>query len=216
VNQINFVVPNNAPDGCWVALAAVAGGVLSNVATLPIQSNGGACVDTVTGLTTSQLNAGGTGTIKTGVLSLVQTQTTENGVLKITNGANAAFQQYTGVFTPSNSVSPGSCIVNDLTPVSSASTTGLDAGTITLTGPAGLSSTLSSQLGIKGTYFSVLSATAIPSSGGTFSFTGTGGANVGAFSSTLTLSPLLSWTNQAAVSSVNRRQRLLQSLPTYR
>jgi hypothetical protein len=62
----------------------------------------------------------------------------------------------------------------------------------------------------------VLSATAIPSSGGTFSFTGTGGANVGAFSSTLTLSPLLSWTNQAAVSSVNRRQRLLQSLPTYR
>jgi hypothetical protein len=206
VNQINFVVPNSAPDGCWIALSAVAGGVLSNVATLPINSGGGPCVDTVTGLTTSQLNAGGTGTIRTGVLSLLQTRTTGNSVVKITNGTNASFQKYSGVFTPFNSVSPGSCIVNDQTPVSTASTTGLDPGAITLTGPAGLSVTLASQLGIKGAYFSLLSATAIPSSGGAFSFKGTAGADLGAFTPSFTLSPLFSWTNQPAVATVNRAQ----------
>jgi uncharacterized protein (TIGR03437 family) len=206
VNQVNITVPDNAPKGCWIALAAVAGGVLSNVATLPINSNGGACVDTVTGLTTSQLTAGGTGTIRTGVLSLVQTQTTENGALKISNAANASFQQYTGVYTPSNAVSPGSCIVNDQTPVSTADTTGLAAGVITLTGPAGLSATLTSQPGIKGAYSALLSNTAIPNAGGAFSFKGTAGADVGAFTSDLTLSPLLSWTNQAAVATVNRAQ----------
>ena len=206
VNQINIVIPDNAPNGCWVALAAVAGGVLANVATLPINSSGGACVDIVTVLTASQLTAGGTGTIRTGVVSLVQTRTTENGVLKITNAANASFQKYSGVYTPSNSVSPGSCIVNDQTPVSTADTTGLDPGAITLTGPAGLSATLTSQLGIKGAYFALLSDTAIPNSGGAFSLKGTAGADVGAFTSNLTLSLLLSWSNQAAVATVNRSQ----------
>ena len=206
VNQINMVVPDDAPNGCWVALAAVAGGVLSNVATLPINLGGGACVDTVTGLTTGQLTAGGTGTIRTGVVSLIQTRTTENGALKITNAANASFQKYSGVYTPSNSVSPGSCIVNDQTPVSTADTTGLDPGAITLKGPAGLSATLASQLGIKGAYFALLSDTAIPSSGGAFTFEGTAGTDVGAFTSNLALSPLLSWTNQAAVATVSRAQ----------
>ena len=69
-----------------------------------------------------------------------------------------------------------------------------------------MSATLTSQLGIKGAYFAVLSDTAIPNSGGAFSFKGTAGADVGAFTSNLTLSPLLSWTNQAAVATVNRAQ----------
>jgi hypothetical protein len=69
-----------------------------------------------------------------------------------------------------------------------------------------LSVTLTSQLGIKGASFALLADGAIPSSGGAFSFRGTGGADVGAFTSNLSLSPLLSWTNQAAVASVNRTQ----------
>ncbi|MCC6588730.1 MAG: hypothetical protein IT168_18685 [Bryobacterales bacterium] len=206
VNQINIVIPNDAPNGCWVPLAAVAGGVLANVATLPVNSNGGACVDEVTGLTTSQLTAGGTGTIHTGVISLIQSRTTENGAAKTTSSANAAFQRYSSVYTPSNSVSPGSCIINDQTPVSTAETTGLDAGAITLTGPAALSATLAPQLGLKGFYSALLTEAAIPGSGGAFSFRGAAGTDVGAFTVNLNLSPLFSWTNQAALAMVNRTQ----------
>ena len=42
VNQVNLVIPASVPDGCWISLAAVAGGVVSNIATLPINRGGGA------------------------------------------------------------------------------------------------------------------------------------------------------------------------------
>jgi hypothetical protein len=87
---------------------------------------------------------------------------------------------------------------------------GLDAGTITFTGPAGPPVTLPLELGIKGMYGAILSAGAIPSSGGTFTFTGSGGADVGSFTSTVTLSnPIFNWTNQSVAATVDRTQGLL-------
>jgi hypothetical protein len=50
---------------------------------------------------------------------------------------------------------------------------------------------------------------AIPQSGGTFTFKGSGGADVGSFTSTLTLAnPLLTWTNQGAAATIDRAQEL--------
>lgn len=40
VNQINLTIPTSVPDGCWISLVAVAGGVVSNTATLPISRAG--------------------------------------------------------------------------------------------------------------------------------------------------------------------------------
>ena len=117
----------------------------------------------------------------------------------VTNSANAAFQQYSGLAAAAtgSSVSPGGCIVSQIVAGGPIPTlVGLDAGAITLTGPSG-AVTLGSQFGIKGAYTASLQADAIPPSGGTFTFRGAGGADVGPFTSALNLSsPLLNWTNQ--------------------
>jgi hypothetical protein len=87
--------------------------------------------------------------------------------------------------------------------------TGLDAGAITLSGPSGLEVTLRSQLGIRGAYNALLAAGSIPQSGGTFTFRGAGGADVGAFTSTVELSnPLMTWTNQSAAATIDKLQGL--------
>jgi hypothetical protein len=57
----------------------------------------------------------------------------------------------------------------------------------------------------RGEYFAQLGANAIPLSGGTFTFDGSGGADVGPLTTTVNFSnPILAWTNQSASSSVAR------------
>jgi hypothetical protein len=206
VNQINISIPAAAPNGCWISLAAVSGGVLSNIATLPINSGGGACVDSVDGLTGDQLAPSSSQSLRTGLITIQAN--TRNNVL--TNTAGATFEAYTGLYSPNQPVSPGGCIVDYLKPATIGSITGLDPGTITLTGPNGLSLTLPpSQLGIKGMFEETLSATAIPQTGGTFTFKGSGGADVGSFTAVLDFSnPLLNWTNPDIASTIDRSQDL--------
>ena len=45
VDQIVFQIPDNAPQGCYVPVQAVTGGVPSNAATIAIAAGGGACSD---------------------------------------------------------------------------------------------------------------------------------------------------------------------------
>ena len=184
--------------------------MLANTATLPISKGGGACLDPVSGLNGNQISPAGGQTLRTGLVGIIQgTRQAKDGTRTVTSSADAAFEKYTGIYTPSNSVSPGGCIVNSLTPVPVGQITGLDAGTTTLTGPSGLSVTLAPQAGIKGAFFAELTAGAIPQTGGTFTFKGTGGADVGPFTSTITFAnPLLTWTNQSAAATVDRSQGL--------
>jgi hypothetical protein len=99
--------------------------------------------------------------------------------------------------------------VNNLTPVSIGGITGLDPGVITLAGPSNLAVTLANQLGIKGAFYSLLPVGAIPESGGTFTFKGTGGADVGSFTSAITFTnPLLTWTNQNVAATIDRSKDL--------
>ncbi len=208
VNQINVTIPQSAPNGCWISLAAVSGGVLSNIATLPINNGGGQCVDSVTGLSGGQIAPSGSQTLRTGLVALTQTDRPgTNGARVLSTSSDAAFEKYTGIYTPTNQVSPGGCIVNNLTPVSPGPFTGLDPGSIGLTGTGGVAITLANQAGIKGAFFGNLTAGAIPQSGGTFVFKGTGGADVGSFTSTLTFTnPILNWTNQTVAASIDRSQ----------
>jgi uncharacterized protein (TIGR03437 family) len=210
VNQINLTIPDSVPTGCWVPLAAVTGNIVSNVVTLPINTGGGACFDAQTGLSGNQILPSGGQTLRTGLVALIQSNSPgKDGTRTITTSSDAAFEKYTGIYTPTNSVSPGGCIVNNLTPVPIGNITGLDVGAITLTGPSGLSVTLASQFGIKGAFYANLPAGAL-TSGGTFTFKGSGGTDVGSFTSTFTLaSPLLTWTNQNAAATIDRSQGLL-------
>jgi hypothetical protein len=209
VNQINVTIPDSVPTGCYVPVAAVTGNVLSNVVTLPINSGAGACVDSVTGLNGQQV---ATANVRTGLVSLVQTNRRNNsGAVVVSNAANGAFGRYAGLADAATGgvASPGGCVAFPVVAGGPVTFTGLDAGVITLTGPSALDVTLRSQAGIRGTYNAVLAAGAIPPSGGTFTFKGAGGTDVGSFTSTMELSnPLMTWTNQNAAATIDRSQGL--------
>jgi uncharacterized protein (TIGR03437 family) len=206
VDVIIFTIPASVPSGCYVPLVAVTGNIISNVATFPIHQGGGPCVEPTTGLNGSQILQNTQNTLKTGVVTLVQTNSPNTGV---SNSANAAFQKYSGLVAAATGqiVSPGGCVVGPIVAGGALTLDGLDAGTVTLTGPAGLAVTLAPQLGIKGYSSAILAAGGIPSSGGSFTFNGSGGADVGSFTATVTFSnPLLSWANPSAAASVDRTQ----------
>jgi len=86
---------------------------------------------------------------------------------------------------------------------------GLDAGAITLNGPSGLAIALGRISVVSGGYYSKLPDGAISSSGGTFTFKGSGGSQVGPFTATLSFpTPLLNWTNESAAASIVKTQGL--------
>jgi len=209
VDQINLTIPASTPDGCWTSILAVSSGVLSNIDTLPVKSGGGACVDTVSGLRGDQITPSSQ-TLRTGLVTMGQTTSTAlNGTISSSSFSDAAFEKYQGIYSPSNPISPGGCLVNNTTPVSVGTLAGLDPGSISLSGTGGIALTMANQAGIKGAFYGLLADGAIPQSGGTFTFKGTGGADVGSFSSTLTFSnPLISWTNQNSATSVDRGKDL--------
>jgi len=212
VNEIVFTLPQDVLTGCYVPLVAVTGNIISNVVNIPVNKGGGSCFEQITGLTGDQILAGTQNSLRAGVVQIAQTSTTSaKGVVTVSRSAGAAFQKYNGLVPAATGlmVSEGGCTVGPAGGVvapGAISLAGLDPGTVTLTGPAGLSVTLTQQI-VAGTFGAPLAAAAIPSTGGTFTFTGSGGADVGPFTSTLTLTnPLFNWTNQSAAASISKAQ----------
>ncbi len=206
LNQINVTVPTSAPTGCGISVAAVVNGVTSNFTTLPLAQGGGTCTDTAFGVTGSQImSLSGQSTVKTGDLivgqSVTQTETS--------NFASAMFQSVTGLSYGASTgiVSIGSCIVHETVSGATATTTPLDAGNISVTVPGGASYSLTTVS--KGVFDALLPSGAITPAGGTYTFAGTGGADVGAFLAAVTLpNPLLTWTNSSSAATVTRAQGL--------
>ena len=212
VDLIIFNIPSSVPNGCYIPLVAVTGSIISNVVNLPVNSTAGACVETVAGQTGQQILSMTQDSLKTGLVSLVQANSTNaKGVTTQSSNANASFQNYSGLLAAATGqmVSEGGCAVGPITAGGSLTLTGLAPGTISLTGPAGLSTTLAGQAGIKGAFSAALAAGAIPSSGGAFTFKGSGGADVGSFTATVTLSnPLFVWTNPGTAATIVKMQGL--------
>jgi uncharacterized protein (TIGR03437 family) len=209
VDQINLTIPAGVPTGCWVPLVAVTNGnAVGNVVTLPITAGGGECVDAIDGYKGSQL--GGGVTLRAGLVVLLHVDTPKrDGTRDIQNSTDAAFVKYSGLFTPTYQLSPGGCIAGPVIASPIPKITGLDIGSLRLSGPAGLDIALPTQFGIKGTFYSPLGANVL-TTGGTFTFHGSGGADVGSFSVDLNVSsPLLAWTNQSAAAQVDRSRGLL-------
>jgi uncharacterized protein (TIGR03437 family) len=217
VNQINLTIPTSVTADCQVPLVAVTGNIISNVVVLPIHKGGGTCVKQLTAgatVTGDQILKDTQDTIRGGSLTVIQTDATNaKGVRTVNSSAGASFFKSTGLLAGAtgrgDNLSPGSCAVYPIITGGPTTFVGLDAGAITLTGPAGLSIALPAQLGIKGSDGAILAAGIIPS-GGTFTFNGAGGADVGPFSSTLTVaSPNFKWTNQSGATTIDRTQGLL-------
>jgi uncharacterized protein (TIGR03437 family) len=210
VNQVNITIPASAPTGCNVALVGVtAAGVPTNFTTLPIGT--GTCSDPAFGISGSQFQTlSGQSTVKTGFVGLVHSVSATIGTGTQTDDlAVASFQSYTGSIygAASGIVSVGGgCVVSQTfgTGSSAGTSTGLNAGTIMVTGPGG-ASTLSQVPQSVGFYYSQLASGFIPMSGGTFAFHGAGGTNVGMFDTSVVFpTPLLTWTNQAAAATIAR------------
>lgn len=206
LNQIVVTVPSGVLPGCNVSLVAVSGSgsslVTSNVTAVAVDPSGASCSDSAfgtNGSTYSTLN--GQSTVRSGFVGLLH----EASAGETTDVADATFQKVTGVsFGGGAPASVGSCSLLQQVSASTSTSVGLDAGTISVTGPTG-SVTLQSFPSLPGSSFAQLTAGFIPSSGGSFTFSGTGGADVGKFSTTVTFpNPLLIWTNETADATVSR------------
>jgi uncharacterized protein (TIGR03437 family) len=219
LNQINVDIPAGVATGCNVSLVGVnSAGVPTNFVTLPIGT--GVCSDPAFGTTGSQLGSlSGQSTVNTGALFVFQDTSPGDtaGTTTITDVAEGIFDRVTGssVGTSGSSVSLGGCIVTETggSGTSTVTTTAIDAGTVTLTGPVGGTVTLtSSTFSGLGLYFTELAAGAIPNSGGTFTFKGSGGSVspfIGPFTASLTFpNPILNWTNSTNAATVTRSSGL--------
>jgi uncharacterized protein (TIGR03437 family) len=207
VNQVDVIIPQAVTPGCNVSLVGVtASGVPTNFTTLPIGN--GVCSDPAFGITGTQLNNGGSqANVKTGFAGLihaVQPSGTGTGTTTIDEGF-ASFGKVSGASygSSSGSVSIGGCVVSQVVGTgTTGTTTPLDAGNLSVAGPLG---NLALSSFTKGTYGGVATGTFIPSTGGTFTFTGTGGADVGSFTAALSFpNPLMTWTNTASNATVTR------------
>jgi uncharacterized protein (TIGR03437 family) len=220
VDEVVITIPANAPTGCAVSVSAVSGSgntaMVSNFVTIPISTNGGTCVDPLAFVSPAQASTlAGQATVKFGAVSIGQT-TMPNAVgggTATTDSATAIFESIGGSsltgYQSSSRPSLQSCYVTQsgsATPVNPFTFTGLNAGSVSVAGPAG-TQTLTSNPGFPGTYIAeTLPAGFVPASGGSFTFTGTGGTAVGPFTAGLSLPSLLTWTNASSDGTVSRGQ----------
>jgi uncharacterized protein (TIGR03437 family) len=215
VQGFGLTIPSGVPSGCFVPVVAITGSganqVVSSTPTLPIMPGGGTCSDSLFGINGGSIGTlGSQNTVKTGTLLIGQgsfnSQVTDLGVASFYSIPGASYAGSSGL------VSIGGCVVTETVPNlnlpgTTVTPTPLDAGTISVQGPVGTYN-LSSLT--KGSYQAQLPAGAIPATGGSFVFTGKGGADVGAFTGTVTLpNPVLTWTNQNAAATIQRSQGLL-------
>lgn len=228
LDQINLILPANI-TGCTVSLViqngAGASATVSNTVTVAVTNSGNTCSDT-NGLSSTEFASilaaiNGKGTVSIGSVDLVQSTTTISvpllkphiaGTTTSANGS-AVFQKYTGLqFTESGSAlvtSIGSCTVaienvsGTGNPTSPVTATGLDAGPqIGVLQPSGSTINLTpiSSIG-KGYYASPSTGGFTSIAPGKYQITGSGGADVGAFTASLTVPPALTWTNETTIAA---------------
>lgn len=147
-DQINFQLPANVQTGCTVPFQISVNGTLSAPTFLSIAPAIGAAACVQSGFSTAQLTAFDNGaSYNVGTFSLSQVQISAAGLSVSTNSASGGFLHFTGFqlsglsqYAASTSTN-GACTVihstgsNSSTAVSGGATY-LDAGTVTLNGPA--------------------------------------------------------------------------------
>lgn len=233
LDQINFVVPSGV-TGCNVGVIVQTGNLVSNAGTISIASAGRTCSDpALSSLLPADIQALlGKASVRIASIS-VGKSTTQTPAITVgsvtlpastttTDSASALFAQYTSSqFSTAaglsfQQTSLGSCITFQYQGQASTvpvtiTPTYLDAGTIMMQGPNG---TMTLQKDMSGIY--LLSGSDaqgsnkplfIPSAGGQFTFTNTGGPDVGVISGAqIIMPPALNWTNMGSISTVVRSQ----------
>jgi uncharacterized protein (TIGR03437 family) len=194
VDQIAFDVPQGV-TGCYVPVAAVTGGVVSNFGTISVATSGAECDDPLSFRSADLIAAERGGALRTGLITL---KGMSSGEIDFSGGFYS-----TDVNTLVNSTTRlnpplGSCsvAVSSVSSNSSQPGTGLNAGdSINVTGPPGV---LSAGNVSSGGYF--MSKSPARLSAGTYSFMSAGGSDVGPFTASMTMAAPAQWTNMQTYS----------------
>jgi len=156
LDQINVTLPANVATGCTVVLQISVNGVKSPATTISIADSPSASVCTLAGYTSTLLSSLDNGaTINTGGFELTQSTFSIPGTGTLTTASvGGGFSQLTGLELPSvatggsgtvSTTTIGSCVVYtstfsgsnpNPTPSAGGVATPLDAGTVTMSGPA--------------------------------------------------------------------------------
>jgi uncharacterized protein (TIGR03437 family) len=206
LDLINTSIPANV-SGCFVSVVVKIGNNVSNTTQLPVEQNGNACSDPLTGLSGTDLAAlFSKETFNSGSVTLTHTTTSQGaretagaGFYHVQTSALANIQQAFPL------ASPGSCTVWTLNvdqngnPVGNVLPTPLDAGTVAVTSNG---STITLTKGTSGGYGADLGSGGFLT--GTVTANGNGGADVGSFTASTTANGGFTWTNSAAVSTIVR------------
>jgi uncharacterized protein (TIGR03437 family) len=215
LDQIVFTLPANV-TGCNVPVAVEIGNTISNFVSLAIAPSGSTCTDPG-GIPSSDLAAwGAQGSASVGTIAYDTYNDTSpgfnlfgGGSTTVSTGTQELATFYNYGFTNETALAPilnvGACTVYTFTGTSVGapgvySRTGLDAGaslTVTDGDEQGKISESSTNTGIYSKDY-ILPA-------GSATFTGTGGASVGAFSVALPVGPEnLNWSNESGISTITR------------
>ena len=203
VDQIDITIPANVSSGCFVSVVAVSGSIASNTVTVPVNPSGGPCSDPASGLNGSQLQSlanKGAANVNSAVL-LVNQQTSGNGTVSSSAFAIMGSISSANYGKGYEYASQGSCIIvpPEQGSFENVLQAPLDAGTIQLTGPSGNVNLAAGG----GFYQAQLPAGSVT---GTYTFTGSGGKDIGSFKVALNIQAPLTWTNRAALASITRSQ----------
>jgi len=218
VDQINVTIPENAPTGCAVSVVAVSGtgssALVSNMVTMPIATTDGPCTDSLTFVDPAlAATLAGKTTVKFGFL-LIDQGTNTSGI--VTDDAGGFFESIAGYlvggYQSNSQPSLGSCVVTQSLSLAAFNASnpfelnGIDVGPISVTGPGGTSQALTASSVLPGFYGAQLPSGFVPAAGGNFTFDGSGGNGIGAFSAPLDFPNPLVWTNSASDGTISRAQ----------
>jgi uncharacterized protein (TIGR03437 family) len=238
LDQINFPLPAGVELGCTTSLQVRAGGRLSNLGSLALASSGRAqCTHpTLTEAVLRRLDQGGTITIGALTLAKTSTKISAPGIGTIDSASESAggfFGRY-GISQIADAnfslTQAGACYFYRRTGDLASIATGtppqaLDAGNqLTLSGPNASNRAIPNQIDRQtnrrtNTYSATLYSSGFMGFGGegsptltqgTYTMAGTGGADVGAFSTNINFPGAFTWTNESTVPAVVPRG---QNLP---
>jgi uncharacterized protein (TIGR03437 family) len=211
--QINAVVPASTPEGCYLPINVTFAGTVSNTVTVAVTNNRVDC-NAVAGSGATGMTLGGSigaaSLVKSSVqMSLPSIPGLPGGLpglpglgAVVSDSFGATFSKYEARVPSSLALYPpanGGCTVwlfkgtsSSIPDMGVATDKPLNAGTLTLTGPGGVNKTFTPKT--VGVYGDVLSQNALQP--GAWTLSGSGGADVGAFTSALSVpSPLFNITD---------------------
>ena len=213
LDQINFIVPSGGPTGCAVPLALQVGNMVSNYTVIPVANTSRTCTPSNPVLAgVAQNLIANTGPISYGQIVLKRQLASASSGLQYADVGQASFAQ----ITVSAQIQPlllsyldseplGTCLVaNSLSPpnaLPTLTTAGIDAGRISVSGPAGLQ-VMAEHLGFGQAtqYVATFSQSGTYFSGGQYTVTGAGGSpggtSTGGFTVKFTITQTPSWTSQ--------------------